>query len=204
MTRSSLQSSGQKNVGLLITIFALSLSLSAVPRAVSATLPPGNGTTPATEWVPAGPASDVIRSQFYASDADELSAMCVGQAPSCVPALDLSDVPIGGNDLSPASGCVPSSTHVCALQDPRFWVTAPTIQLGQLQLDVNNAATFWGITFCNGQDGVIAGATNNCPSGPSGSNVVATCPGATPTGDCTRAAIHVRQGFASLIDKVAF
>src|SRR2546425_11010813 len=134
MTRSSLQSSGQKNVGLLTIVFVLTLALSSAPRAVSATLPPSNGTTPATEWVPAGPASDNIRYQFYVNDADELSAMCVGQAPSCVPALDLSDVPIGGNDLSQASGCVPSPTHVCATDDPRFWVTSPTIQQGQLEL----------------------------------------------------------------------
>src|SRR3989442_8479045 len=55
-----------------------------------------------------------------------------------------------------------------------------------------------------GHDGVIDGSSNNCPSGVGGANIAATCPGATPAGDCTRAAIHVRQGFASLIDKVAF
>src|SRR5256712_3847767 len=204
MTRSSLQSSGLKNAGLLITILVLTLTVIAVPGAVSATLPPSNGTTPATEWFLPAPASDNIRYQIYANDAAELSDMCVGQAPSCVPALDLSDVPIGGNDLSQASGCVPSPTHVCATDDPRFWVTSPTIQQGQLELDINNAATFWGITFCMGHDGVIDGSSNNCPSGVGGANIAATCPGATPAGDCTRAAIHVRQGFASLIDKVAF
>src|SRR2546422_7306729 len=130
--------------------------------------------------------------------------MCVGQAASCIPALDLSDVPIGGNDLSAASGCVTSPTHVFAYGDPRLWVTYPTNQLNQLQLDINNGATFWGITFCMGHDNVIDGSSNNCPSGVGGANIAATCPGATPAGDCTRAAIHVRQGFASLIDKVAF
>jgi hypothetical protein len=188
----------------ILSLFVLVLSITSLPVLVYGDPVPTNGTTPATQWVPAGPASNIIRYQFYTSDADELSAMCVGQAPGCVPALDLSDVPIGGNDLSPASGCVPSSTHVCAISDPRFWVTAPTIQLGQLQLDINNAASFWGITFCNGHDGVTAGSTNNCPSGAAGANIAATCPGATPANDCSKAAINVRQGFASLIDKVAF
>src|SRR2546428_7108962 len=205
MSQSSSLSSGLKHVLRLMVIFVLTLSTSTVPGLIPGLAHgdpvPSNGNTPLTQWVPAGPASDIIRYQFYASDADELSFMCVGQAPSCVPALDISDVPVDGNDLSPASGCVPSPTHVCALQDPRFWVTAPTIQLGELQLDINNAATFWGITFCNGQDGVIAGAVV-CPDAPGAGNIAATCPNA-PGGDCSKAAIHVRQGIASLIDKVA-
>ena len=189
----------------IIALFALTLSITsplAVNRVSADPAQCNNGATPSCAWVPAGPASDSIRYQMYDSDSAELSAMCVGQAATCVPALDTSDVPIGGNDLSPASGCVASSTHVCALQDPRFWVTAPTIQLGQLQLDINNAATFWGITFCNGQDGVIAGAVV-CPDAPGAGNIAAACPNA-PGGDCSKAAIHVRQGIASLIDKVAF
>src|SRR3989441_3482456 len=189
----------------IIALFALTLSITsplAVNRVSADPAQCNNGATPSCAWVPAGPASDSIRYQMYDSDSAELSAMCVGQAATCVPALDTSDVPIGGNDLSPASGCVASSTHVCALQDPRFWVTAPTIQLGQLQLDVNNAATFWGITFCNGQDGVIAGAVV-CPDAPGAGLIAAACPNA-PGGDCSKAAIHVRQGIASLIDKVAF
>ena len=190
-----------------MTFFLLTFSVTTLPRIAYGDPIPTCVNLPCyplTRWVPAGPASDTIRYQFYTSDVDELSAMCVGQAASCIPALDLSDVPIGGNDLSAASGCVTSPTHVCANDDPRFWVTDPTIQLSQLQLDINNGATFWGITFCMGHDNVIAGSTNNCPSGVGGANIAATCPGATPAGDCTRAAIHVRQGFASLIDKVAF
>ncbi len=154
---------------------------------------------PNVQWVPAGPASDTIRYQMYASDFDELNAMCVGQPSTCVPQIDLSDDPIPGSALSPASGC----TSNCAISDPRFWVTDPTQQLGMVEVDFNHANTFWGVTFCNGRDGVIAGVTQ-CFDGPGGTPIIASCPNASPANDCTMAAINIRQGIASLIDKVAF
>jgi hypothetical protein len=154
---------------------------------------------PNVQWVPAGPASDTIRYQMYVSDVAELNAMCVGQPSTCVPQLDLSDVPVYGSALSPAAGC----TSNCAISDPRFWVTDPTQQLGMLDVDFNHASTFWGVTFCNGRDGVIAGVTQ-CFDGAGGSPITATCPNATPVNDCTAAAINIRQGIASLIDKIAF
>jgi len=186
----------------LLVVFVLILSIVGFHGIALGEPVQSNGTTPLTQWVPAGPVSDTIRYSIFASDAAELASMCVGQAPCCIPSLDLSDVPVSGNELSPASGCIPSPTHVCALNDPRFWVTAPTLQLGELELDFNHASTFWGITFCNGQDNVIAGQLV-CPDGPGAGLIAATCPNA-PGSDCTTAAIHVRQGIASLIDKQAF
>ena len=182
-----------------LVIFVLLLSTTSLPGLVYGDPVPTNGTSPATQWVPAGPASDTIRYQMYTSDSAELNAMCVGQVSTCVPQLDLSDVPIPGSALSPASGC----TANCAITDSRFWVTAPTQQLGQLQVDFNLANTFWGITFCNGKDGVTLGAVV-CPDAPGGGNIAANCAHANPANDCTTAAINIRQGIASLIDKVAF
>ncbi|TMI13986.1 hypothetical protein E6H33_09395 [Candidatus Bathyarchaeota archaeon] len=187
-----------KSIIPILALFVLTLSVTSLPGLVYGDPVPTNGTTPATQWVPAGPASSVIRYQMYTSDSDELNAMCVGQPSTCVPALDIPDVPIPGSALSPASGC----TANCAISDARFWVTNPTQQLGQLQVDFNHAATFWGVTFCNGKDGVTAGAVV-CPDAPGGGNIAATCPGATPANDCTKAAINIRQGISSLIDKVA-
>jgi hypothetical protein len=188
-----------KSIIPILALFVLTLSVTSLPGLVNGDPVPTNGTSPATQWIPAGPASDTIRFQMYGSDSLELNAMCVGQASTCVPQLDLSDVPIPGSALSTASGC----TANCAINDPRFWVTSATPQLGQLQIDFNHAATFWGVTFCNGQDLVTAGAVV-CPDAPGGGNIAATCPGATPANDCTTAARNVRQGMAALIDKVAF
>jgi hypothetical protein len=191
-----------KPIMFLMAFFVLSSSVTTLPGLVYGDqIPtcPKLPCYPLTSWVPAGPASDTIRYQMYASDVIESNAMCVGQPITCVPQIDLSDIPIPGYALSPAAGCAAN----CAISDPRLWVTTPTQQLGMLEVDFNHASTFWGVTFCNGRDGVLAGVTQ-CFDGPGGSPITATCPNANPANDCTAAAINIRQGIASLIDKVAF
>jgi len=109
-----------KSIMLLMAFFLLTSSVATLPEiaygdpvaCVKAPCLLG----PNVQWVPAGPASDTIRYQMYASDFDELNAMCVGQPSTCVPQIDLSDDPIPGSALSPASGC----TSNCAISDPRF------------------------------------------------------------------------------------
>jgi len=189
-----------KSVIQLLAVFVLTLSVTVLPTLVHADLLPSTGLTPATQWVPSGPASDKIAYTFYDSDTSELNAICAGQAAGCTPSIDLTDVPLPGADLV-AGGC----TTNCADTDPRFWVTTATQQLGMLQLDFNHAATMWGVTFCNGRDNVIAGVTQ-CFDGLGGTAITASCPNvpAPHTNDCTWAARNIRQGIAALINKVAF
>jgi hypothetical protein len=144
--------------------------------------------------------SDKIFFTFYDSDTTELNHICAGLASGCTPDIDLTDIPLPGSDLV-AGGC----TSNCADTDPRFWVTTATTQLGALGFDFNSASTMWGVTFCNGRDGVVDGVTQ-CFDGAGGAAITATCPNilAPHTGDCTWAAKNIRQGFASLVNKAAF
>src|SRR5207253_602586 len=192
-----------RSVIRLFSLLVLTLSVTALPSIVHGDYPPpSNGTTPRTQWVPSGPASDKIFYSFFDSDVSELNAICVGQPIGCTPSIDLTDVPVPGSDLQSA-GCVPnpSVNGGCAENDPRFWLTAPTEQLGMLQIDFNHASKLWGVTFCNGRDNVIAGVTQ-CSDGVGGASITASCPNvpAPHTGDCTWAALNIRQGIAALIN----
>ena len=75
-----------------------------------------------------------------------------------------------------------------------------------VQVDFNLANSFFGVTFCNGADGVTAGST--CNDGPGGTPVTATCSGTIyrigSALDCSRAGIAIRQAIAHLIDRQAF
>jgi len=191
----------------LLALLVLTLSVTALPSIVHGDYPPpSNGTTPQTQWVPSGPAADKIFYSFFDSDTSELNAMCVGQPIGCTPSVDLTDVPLPGSDLQSA-GCVPnpSVNGGCAENDPRFWTTTPTEQLGMLQVDFNHASTLWGVTFCNGRDGVTAGVTT-CSDLVGGASVTASCPNvpAPHAGDCTWAALNIRQGIAALINCAVF
>ncbi len=181
-------------------MFVLTLSVTILPSVVHGDLLPSTGNTPLTQWIPSGPAADKIFFTFYDSDTTELNQICAGQVSSCVPSIDITDVPLPGADLV-SGGC---STN-CADTDPRFWVTTPTIQIGELEAEFNHASSLWGVTFCNGRDNVVDGVTQ-CYDGLGGTPVTASCPNvpAPHTGDCTWAALNIRQGIASLINKVKF
>ncbi|TMI06359.1 hypothetical protein E6H34_11100, partial [Candidatus Bathyarchaeota archaeon] len=196
-----------KSVIRLLALLVLTLSVTSLPALVHGdTWPSTFGATPATQWNPAGPAADKIFFSFFDSDTSELNAMCIGQPIGCTPSVDLTDVPLPGSDLQSA-GCVPnpSVNGGCAENDPRFWITTATPQLGMLQIDFNHASTLWGVTFCNGRDGVTAGVTT-CSDLVGGASVTASCPNvpAPHTGDCTWAALNIRQGIAALINCAVF
>src|SRR2546427_3722139 len=112
-----------KSIKFLMTFFLLTFSVTTLPGIAYGDPIPTCVNLPCyplTRWVPAGPASDTIRYQFYASDVDELSAMCVGQAASCIPALDLSDVPIGGSAFFPPLRTADSPPPSSASERPRI------------------------------------------------------------------------------------
>jgi hypothetical protein len=181
-----------KSVIRLLALRVLTLSVTALPTLVHGdTWPSPFGGTPATQWSPSGPSADKIFYSFFDSDTSELNAMCVGQPSGCTPSIDLTDIPLPGSDLQ-AAGCVPNAATNggCAENDPRFWITTATPQLGMLQIDFNPASTLWGITFCNGRDGVVARVTQ-CLDGVAGAPITASCPNvpAPHTGDCTWALI---------------
>jgi hypothetical protein len=175
-----------------LAILTLVFSLASLPGLsfARADLTPTSFTTPLTQWWPAGPSADQIRYQFYSDTISESNALCVNQPSTCIPQIDLTDVPGPGV----------SST------DARFWVTPITPSNDRVEVDFNLASSFFGVTFCNGADLIAAGST--CNDGPGDSPITATCPGTIykigSAGDCSMAGTAIRQGIAHLIDKQAY
>jgi hypothetical protein len=147
-------------------------------------------------WIGSGPAADTLRLQYYTGltgDTNEYNALCFAQAAGCTPTIDLTDVQIPTSEVNPTN-----------INDPRFYVTPESPAFDFVHADFNLANSFFGVEFCNGADGITAGAS--CPDGLGATSIPATCPNmpAPHTGNCSFAGISIRQGIAHLIDKAAY
>jgi hypothetical protein len=184
----------------LLSTFVLTLSLAVVPGTLAAngTVVSTPGTNPSTQWIGSGPAADVLRLQYYTGltgDVNEYNALCFAQPTTCSPQIDLTDVKVPTSEVS--------STNI---NDPRFYVTPESPAFDFERVDFNLANSFFGVTFCNGADGVTN--SSSCPDGPGATPITATCPRTIYTIgsalDCSEAGIAIRQGIAHLIDKAAY
>jgi hypothetical protein len=187
----------------LIAIFIAAISMAIVPAILTAnaTIVSTPGTSPDTLWTGSGPASDTIRLQYYTGltgDTNEYNALCYDTATGhgcSSPLVDLTDVQI------PTSMNNPTNNN-----NAQFYVTPSSPGLDWEHADFNLANSFFGVEFCNGSDGVVAGSA--CPLATYATPVTATCPGTIylsgGLGDCTKAGIAVRQGVAHLLDKAQY
>ena len=161
----------------------------------NAFITPTPSVTPNTQYVGSGPFSNVLRMQFYpgvTGDVNEYNALCFAQPTSCVPQIDLTDVQIPTSEITSAN-----------LADSRFYVTPETPAFDYVHMDFNLANSFYGVTFCNGADGITPAST--CPDGPGGTPIPATCPNIkAPVTNCSQAGIAIRQGIAHIIDKASY
>jgi len=187
----------------LISIFIASISMAIVPSilAANATIVPTPGSSPDTLWIGSGPASDVLRLQYYTGltgDENEYNALCfdVDHGLGCAnPLIDLTDVQI------PTSMDTPTNTG-----NNQFYVTPQSPGLDWEHADFNLYNSFFGVEFCNASDGVVEGSA--CPLATYASPITATCPGTIykngGLNDCSKAGIAVRQAVAHLLDKVQY
>ena len=180
----------------VIAVFTLTLTLGVLPVRSNVIPPPG---TPPTQFTVSGPFADKIVYTIFADETGEFNALQSG-------AIDLTDTPLNPSNIP----------TFCPTSKTSFWCTGvapnpPDPEFGVQHNDINLANNFWGITFCFGQDKVVAGVAGSCQPHNGGVTVLGyafttpTCPNvpAPHANDCTYAGIQWRQGFSQLTSKTA-